>query len=195
MCRSEWLIECKNHLEFKAIKILLTTYLPFSWFALNLSKISRDNVKIQKGFLKKKSLYLINSSSSYLLLITVEWSKVLYGIVLGLSKPLLSSWFGSFLYGSGGIIVRVFEPFLDKPVGNLVGGRCGVQVKVQVKGFRSINILVRFNTIFIIWNKWQKIQKCIGLSHIKFVTSHCSEWFFTRIAHTIRICKLGMYFW
>ena len=31
-------------------------------------------------------------------------------------------WFGSFLYGSGGFIVREFEPFLDKQVGNLVGG-------------------------------------------------------------------------
>ena len=117
MCRSEWLIECKNHLEFKAIKILLTTYLPFSWFALNLSKISRDNVKIQKGFLKKNSLYLINSSSSYLLLITIEWSKVLYGIVLGLGKPLLV---GSDLFCMVG-----FEPFLDKQVGNLGGGMWG----------------------------------------------------------------------
>ena len=141
MCRSEWLIECKNHLEFKAIKILLTTYLPFSWFALNLSKISRDNVKIQKGFLKKK--FLISYQFIIIILPTINYNRMkqssIWNSVGAWQTPVC--WFGSFLYGSGGFIVREFEPFLDKQVGNLGGGLCGVQVKAQMS-----NLVLRMSS-------------------------------------------------
>ena len=53
--RSKWLIVCKNHLEFYAIKILL--HLPFSWFALNLGKIGRDDVVKGPNASKKIAFY------------------------------------------------------------------------------------------------------------------------------------------
>ena len=85
-------------------------------------------------------------------------------------------WFGSFLYGSGGFIVREFELFLDKQVRNLGGSCVKVQMlnlvvrmssKINLSSFEGVRglflIMVGFNTILKKWNKWQKIQKCIGI--------------------------------